>query len=147
MKKFNFSLETVLNYKEQTENNIRTEHAAILQQVINQEKKIEEIKQKERSTTDGLNEARSGGFNVLQIQTFEKYLNYLKGELKREHQVLAGLRRREEEKRAALIKARTETKSIDKLKEKRLMEYKKMEAKQEELFIEEIISRRNIIAQ
>ena len=29
MKKFKFSLETVLNYKEQNENNLRTEHAGM----------------------------------------------------------------------------------------------------------------------
>ena len=141
MKKFKFSLETVLNYKEQNENNLRAEHAAALQQVAKQEKIIEEIRQKQKQTADELNEKRSGGFNVLQIQTFEKYLNYLKGELKKELQVLDILKKKEEERRAALIAARTETKSISKLKEKRLTEYKKAEAKQEELDIEEFISR------
>lgn len=142
MKKFKFSLETVLNYKEQNENNLRAEHAAALQQVAKQEKIIEEIRQKQKQTADELNEKRSGGFNVLQIQTFEKYLNYLKGELKKELQVLDILKKKEEERRAALIAARTETKSISKLKEKRLTEYKKAEAKQEELDIEEFISRK-----
>lgn len=142
MKKFKFSLETVLNYKEQNENNLRAEHAAALQQVTKQEKIIEEIRQKQKQTADELNEKRSGGFNVLQIQTFEKYLNYLKGELKKELQVLDILKKKEEERRAALIAARTETKSISKLKEKRLTEYKKAEAKQEELDIEEFISRK-----
>lgn len=142
MKKFKFSLETVLNYKEQNENNLRAEHAAALQQVAKQEKIIEEIRQKQKQTADELNEKRSSGFNVLQIQTFEKYLNYLKGELKKELQVLEILKKKEEERRAALIAARTETKSISKLKEKRLTEYKKAEAKQEELDIEEFISRK-----
>lgn len=142
MKKFKFSLETVLNYKEQNENNLRAEHAAALQQVAKQEKIIEEIRQKQKQTADELNEKRSSGFNVLQIQTFEKYLNYLKGELKKELQVLDILKKKEEERRAALIAARTETKSISKLKEKRLTEYKKAEAKQEELDIEEFISRK-----
>ena len=134
MKKFKFSLETVLNYKEQNENNLRAEHAAALQQVAKQEKIIEEIRQKQKQTADELNEKRSSGFNVLQIQTFEKYLNYLKGELKKELQVLDILKKKEEERRAALIAARTETKSISKVKEKRLTEYKKAEAKQEERF-------------
>lgn len=81
MKKFKFSLETVLNYKEQNENNLRTEHAAALQRVAQQEKKIQEIRDKEKQTQDALNEQRSSGFNVLQVQTFEWYLNYLKGPL------------------------------------------------------------------
>ncbi len=142
MKKFKFSLETVLNYKEQNENNLRAEHAAALQQVAKQEKIIEEIRQKQKQTADELNEKRSRGFNALQMQTFEKYLNYLKGEMRKELQVLDILKKKEEERRAALIAARTETKSISKLKEKRLTEYKKAEAKQEELDIEEFISRK-----
>ncbi len=142
MKKFKFSLETVLNYKEQNENNLRAEHAAALQQVAKQEKIIEEIRQKQKQTADELNEKRSRGFNALQMQTFEKYLNYLKGEMRKELQVLDILKKKEEERRAALIAARTETKSISKLKEKRLTEYKKAEAKKEELDIEEFISRK-----
>ena len=146
MKKFKFSLETVLNYKEQNENNLRAEHAAALQQVIRQEEVIEELRQKARQTREEINEKRSGGFNVLQMQTFERYLNYLKGEIKKELRTLDTLKRKEEERRAALIEARTETKSIGKLKEKRLSEYKKLEAKQEELNIEEFISRKESLA-
>ena len=146
MKKFKFSLETVLNYKEQNENNLRAEHAAALQQVIRQEEVIEELRQKARQTREEINEKRSGGFNVLQMQTFERYLNYLKGEIKKELRTLDILKRKEEERRAALIEARAETKSIGKLKEKRLSEYKKLEAKQEELNIEEFISRKESLA-
>ena len=146
MKKFKFSLETVLNYKEQNENNLRAEHAAALQRVAQQEQKIQEIRDKEKQTQDALNEQRSSGFNVLQVQTFERYLNYLKGELKKELQTLDVLKKKEEERRAALIAARTETKSISKLKEKRLSEYKKLESKLEEQDIEEFISRRESLA-
>ena len=97
MKKFKFSLETVLNYKEQNENNLRAEHAAALQQVIRQEEVIEELRQKARQTREEINEKRSGGFNVLQMQTFERYLNYLKGEIKKELRTLDILKRKEEE--------------------------------------------------
>ena len=146
MKKFKFSLETVLSYKEQIENNLRTEHAAALKQVMQQEQKIEELKAKETKTREELNDYRSGGFKVLEIQTFEKYLSYLKGEINREMMVLAGLKRKEEEKRREFLQARTETKSITKLKEKRLEEYHKLESKLEELNIEEFISRKESLA-
>ena len=146
MKKFNFSLETVLSYKEQTEKNLRTEHAVILRQVIQQEQKVEELKEKERQTREELNNERAGGFRALQIQTFERYLNYLKGEINRELSILARIRSKEEEKRKELIEARTETKSISKLKEKRLDEYKKLEMKIEERDIEEFISQKKHLA-
>lgn len=146
MKKFNFTLETVLNYKAQSENNLRSEHAAILQRVHRQEQKIEELREKEQQTREEMNQKRSDGFNVLQMQTFERYLNYLKGELKKELRIYSELKKEEEEKRVALIAARTETKSIDKLKEKRLLEYKKAVAKQEEQDIEEFISHQGSVA-
>ena len=62
------------------------------------------------------------------------------------HQGCASEKKKEEERRAALIAARTETKSISKLKEKRLSEYKKLESKLEEQDIEEFISRRESLA-
>ncbi len=39
MKKFNFPLNTVLNYKDQVLDNLKNEHAQIVDQVVRQEKK------------------------------------------------------------------------------------------------------------
>ena len=43
MKKFHFSLETVLDYKQQILASLRAEHGAILAQVREQERPIEEL--------------------------------------------------------------------------------------------------------
>ena len=43
MKKFRFSLETVLDYKNQALNSLRAEHGAILAQVRAQEQVIENL--------------------------------------------------------------------------------------------------------
>lgn len=50
------------------------------------------------------------------------------------------LRVREEEKRQELIKAKTDTKSIDKLKEKKLEEYRYEVAKEQEQLVEEFVN-------
>ena len=46
----------------------------------------------------------------------------------------------EEKKREAVVEAKKETSSIEKLKEKKLDAYQKAVAKSEELFIEEFVS-------
>ena len=56
------------------------------------------------------------------------------------------LRVREEEKRQELIKAKTDTKSIDKLKEKKLEEYRYEVAKEQEQLVEEFVNHGLIVA-
>ena len=48
MKKFNFPLDTVLNYKDQVLENLKTEHAQILAGIAQQEERIEALMEKSR---------------------------------------------------------------------------------------------------
>ena len=50
------------------------------------------------------------------------------------------LKKQEEEKRQEVIRAKTETASLDKLKEKRKLEYDKNVRKEEERLVEEFVS-------
>ena len=118
MKKFSFALDKVLSYKRQYEESVRSEHAAILHKVTQQE----------------------AGCIILQIRTYESYLDYLQKEIANEQRILDVLRVREEEKRQELIKAKTDTKSIDKLKEKKLEEYRYEVAKEQEQLVEEFVN-------
>ena len=61
-------------------------------------------------------------------------------EIQRETRRLEELQAVEEKKREAVVEAKKETSSIEKLKEKKLDAYQKAVAKSEELFIEEFVS-------
>jgi len=146
MKKFSFALDKVLKYKQQYENSLRNEHAAIMQQVSAQERKVRELEEEERATRIQMDGQKQSGCRVQDLNTYQGYLSYLNGEVAREKKHLAVLKRREETKRKELIAAKTETTSIDKLKEKKLEEYRKLESKEQEQLIEEFVNHELSIA-
>ena len=140
MKKFSFALDKVLSYKRQYKESVRSEHAAILHKVTQQEEKIARLWEKDGETRREMDEVKKAGCIILQIRTYESYLDYLQKEIANEQRILDVLRVREEEKRQELIKAKTDTKSIDKLKEKKLEEYRYEVAKEQEQLVEEFVN-------
>ena len=140
MKKFRFSLETVLDYKNQALDALRAEHGAILAQVRAQEQLIEDLETEHRQADDDFTQRKLEGINVLDAMSFEQYLRSLERKLQEEYRKLDRLRRREEDKRAQVVEARKETATIEKLKEHKLDDYRRAEQKAEEQLIEEFVS-------
>ena len=140
MKKFRFSLETVLDYKNQALDALRAEHGAILAQVRTQEKVIEDLEAEHREADEEFTQRKLEGINILDALNYETYLRSLERKLQEEHRKLERLRKREEEKRAQVVEARKETATLEKLKEHKLEDYRKAEQKDEEQRIEEFVS-------
>ena len=140
MKKFRFSLETVLDYKNQALDALRAEHGAILAQVRAQEQLIEDLETEHRQADDDFTQRKLEGINVLDAMSFEQYLRSLERKLQEEYRKLDRLRRREEDKRAQVVEARKETATIEKLREHKLEDYRKAVQKSEETMIEEFVS-------
>ena len=140
MKKFRFSLETVLDYKNQALDALRAEHGAILAQVRTQEKGIEDLEAEHREADEEFTQRKLEGINILDALNYETYLRSLERKLQEEHRKLERLRKREEEKRAQVVEARKETATLEKLKEHKLEDYRKAEQKDEEQRIEEFVS-------
>lgn len=146
MKKFSFSLETVLDYKNQTLDALRMEHGAILAQVRAQEKVIEDLETEHRQADADFTQRKLEGINVLDAMSYEAYLRSLERKLQEEYRKLERLRKREEDKRAQVVEARKETAAIEKLKERKLEDYRKAEQKDEEQRIEEFVSTTRVMA-
>ena len=140
MKKFAFALDKVLEFKRQYENSIRNEHAAIMHEIRLQEERFAELSAKDKEIRDQMRREQEAGCQILRIHTFEGYLEYLKGEMFRVTQRLKNLRFQEEQKRRELIAAKTDTTSIDKLKDKKLQEYNYLAQREQEQLIEEFVN-------
>ena len=140
MKKFRFSLETVLDYKNQALDALRAEHGAILAQVRAQEQVIEGLETEYHSADADFTQRKLEGINILDAMSYEQYLRSLERKLQEEYRKLDRLRKREEEKRTQVVEARKETATIEKLKEHKLEDYRKAEQKAEEQRIEEFVS-------
>lgn len=146
MKKFFFSLDTVLSYKEQILENLKGEHARALLKVRECEEEIDRLFKERFSCGKRLDQIRQEGTMIRDISTYENYMEALRIRIENKTKELVVLQNQEEEKKQQVIEAKKETSSIDKLKERKIEEYNKQLQKQEELFIEEFVSTKNAMA-
>ncbi len=143
MKQFQFSLDKVLTYKEQIEENLRNEQAELLHRIASEERRLQDLHQEYSDYAEDLQLKKEEGCTVPTMQMYEAYMVNLDFKIRRSQQVIENLRRREEEKRQEVIQAKVERSSIEKIKEKRFNEYGEEVRKAEERFIEEFVSNVN----
>lgn len=140
MKKFKFSLDTVLDYKQQVLDAVKGEHASILAQVREQEDVLETVWQRYRDYDSEYRERKCTGMTIADATIYQGGLRALELEIQRETVRLEQLREQEEKKRGEMVEAKKETSSLEKLKEKKLDQYQKAYQKNEEQLIDEFVS-------
>ena len=140
MKKFQFSLDSVLSYKEQVLESLQGEHAAILARVHAQEQVLESVWQQYRDCDDEYRQRKAEGITILDATFYQDGLRVLEWHIQQETDKLEELKKREEAKRQEVVNAKIDTSSIEKLKEKKLEMYNKEVAKSEEVLIDEFVS-------
>lgn len=146
MKKFRFSLETVLDYKQQVLDALRTEHGAILAQVREQERLLEELEAAYRHMDHEFSRRKLEGIPIIDAMKYEQYLRAMERQIQEAAERLEELRSQEEAKRAEVVEAKKETSSIEKLREKKLDGYNKAVQKSEEAMIDELVSTKRVMA-
>ena len=140
MKKFKFSLDTVLSYKEQVLDALKGEHAAILVKVREQEDYLDGLWSKYRAYNAEYSQRKIEGMTILDATIYQSGLRHMETVIQQETERLETLRKEEEAKRQEVVEANKETSSLDKLKEKKLDLYNKSVQKAEEILIDEFVS-------
>ena len=140
MKKFRFSLETVLDYKQQILDSLRAEHGAILAQVREQEGVVAGLEEDHRTEDGEFTRRKLEGITILDAMGYEQHLRALERAIQEEQRKLDLLRRQEEKKREQVVEAKKETSTIEKLKEHKLEDYSKAAQKEQEQQIEEFVA-------
>ena len=140
VKKFSFSLDNVLNYKNQLLDSLMNEHANFLAEIRTQELLIKAVTEQYESCGRELKERQRQGIKVMDIYTYDNYMDVLAYRIKKEQEVLALIRKKEEMKRAQVVEAKKESASIERLKEKKIEIYNHAVQKEEELLIEEFVA-------
>ena len=120
MKKFKFSLDSVLSYKQQVLDALKGEHAAILAEVRAQEDVVEAAWRAYRDCNDEFCRRKMEGMIVSDAVFYETGLRVLERDIQRETDKLDALRKKEERKRREVVDAKIDTSSIEKLKEHKL---------------------------
>ena len=146
MKKFRFSLETVLDYKQEVLSALQTEHATVLARVHAQEELLEELENYYRELDAEFTERKLEGITILDAMQYEQYLRATERQIEEAVEILERLRAEAEAKRLEVVEAKKETSSIEKLREKKLDSYNKAVQKSEELIIEEFVTTARVMA-
>lgn len=140
MKRFQYRLETVLDYKNQILDNLKTEHAVIIQNVNRKQEEIRGLNKELAGFENEFDRAKETGIAIENYRLFDMCIGRMEEIIDQEKERLKVLRKQEEEKKQQVITAKVDTSKFEKLKEKKLKEYQKEEAKADEAFIEEFVS-------
>lgn len=139
MKRFQYSMEKVLDYKQQVLDALQIEHGTLLAQVRRQEAVLRAAERRYGETNETFRRKKEAGLTAAEAQSYELGLRVQEGEIRREADRLVQLRRQAESKRSQVVGARQETASLEKLKEKKLDLYQKELRKSEEHLIDELV--------
>ena len=142
MKKFKFQLDTVLRYKTQVLDIRLAEHGTALANVRRQEGVLERAISNRMACEDEYREMKQQGLTIADAMKYETGIEVLQRTVQRETDKLRELRKIEEQRRAALVEAKQETQSLEKLKEMKRGEYDSMVAKAEEKEIDDLVMAR-----
>lgn len=139
MKKFKFSLGTVLEYKDQVLNALRNEHGLLLAAIGEQEAVLAAAWTRYREYNDEFCERKRMGLSAVDALMYQSALRAQELEIQRETEKLEQMRVQEEKKRGEVVIAKQETASLEKLREHKLASYYKEIQKIEEQGVEEFV--------
>lgn len=140
MKKFQFSLETMLGYRQQILELKQQDYATAEGRVMEQERIIHSLQEEFDHHDQEFTRKKLEGITVMDALTTQMSLEALEREMKKQRAILRKLQVIAEEKRQEMIQAKQDTSSAEKLREKKLEAYNKEVAKNEEAMIDELVA-------
>lgn len=138
MKRFQFSLETVLDFKQRTLDSIQVEYATALSRLRQQEEVLERARQRYMDTNQDFRDRKLSGLTIAGMMSYEVGLQVLEREIHRELMRVEQLKREASEVHERLIASKVDTSSIELLRDKKLKHYNHELQKQEERLIDDL---------
>lgn len=142
MKKFQFQLQPVLNFKQQTLDALMTELSEAQMVAAAQERVRDEAFARLAAYDAEFAEKRAEGFTNLEALEYEAGQQVLERRARQEQRLLEQRQRELEAKRQQVVEARQETHAIEKLKEIRRSEYDYAAAKEDEKALDDLTAAR-----
>lgn len=142
MKKFQFALDTVLDYRRQVQDSLQVELSTLTAEVRRQEEILEAARRKYAQINQEYREKKAGGMRIAEVRSYEIALEVQEKAIIAEDTTLKKLQRQAEAKRRELVSAKQDASSVEKLREKKLLTYTKNLEKNEEKFIDDLVGAR-----
>ena len=140
MKKFQFGLDSVLGYRQQVLEGRQNEYARTLQKVAQQQDRVDDTQARYQDLNRRFREEAAHGITASDAMGFEMGLQVLEMEITRETSRLQELQAEAEQQRAKVLQAHQDAAILERLKEKQKDAYQKELQKQDERFIDELVS-------
>ncbi|MBP2072907.1 MULTISPECIES: flagellar export protein FliJ [Thermoanaerobacterium] len=140
MKKFRYSLETVLNIKEQKQKMEKEKLALLISKYELQKNKLNEILIKINETLEKNEMNAVMGISIMNLKQFNLYLETLYEKYNEQNEILKALENEIEKERRKLSDVSKEKEALENLKEKKYEEYKYQSLLEQNSIIDEQIS-------
>lgn len=140
MKKFQYSLETVMDYKTQLLDRVQREFSEAVARLRRQRQYLELLYERRRELETEFGRLKQRGGAIQRFQLFQEVLDRRSEEIRLEEGRLRKLQEETDRKQAELVEAKVDVSKFEKLKEHKLSDYQKEIQRADEQFIEEFIA-------
>lgn len=145
MKKFSFSLQKVLEIKEQVLENLKVELSNLNHDYKEVENEIAIMKSKYSDINIEFSEKSSVSISVGEMSYYKMLLSSILRKVENKEEEKEKILKKIEDKRNEIVSKNIEISSLEKLREKEMEKYNSALAKSEELFIEEFVSNKSMV--
>lgn len=140
MKKFKFSLEKILQLKEQILKNLKNDLSFLQLALKEKEAEIQDLWSKYCKTDNEYKDKSSKSIMPYEIAQYKDYMTYILNMIKKKEEEKAIILKKIEAKKQEIINMNIEISTLEKLKDKKLAKYNYKVQKMEEILIEEFVS-------
>lgn len=141
MKKFVFSLDKVLNFKAQTLDIKNNEMLKMQVELKEVEQKIYNLNNDFAETNQRMILDLQSGLAPMDMAAYKLYLNEINNKIRNYNMLKANLLNLIDKKMAIIIELKTDISGLEHLKEKQFGEYFRLNQKEQEINLEEFVSR------
>lgn len=140
MKKFSFSLQKLLNYKEQVFDAEMTTLAEMRAVLATLEGELADMQTERKTRYADFTSRAARGIAAIEMETHKNYITMLDFATKQKQNQIEMQQRAVDKQAEKVFECKMEISTMEKLREKKLEEYNSMVAKAEEIFIEEFVT-------
>jgi len=139
-RRFSFRFESILSLKEKDEDSKKNNLGLATKSLLQEEEHLTSLLQRRHEVT---NEIRTKTQNKLQIKDLQHYaskLEFIDGQINQQKTTVNQWEDKVDQCRFQLMEAKKQTKIFNRIKEKDLEDHHYMELKDEEMFIDQLVS-------
>jgi flagellar export protein FliJ len=140
MKKFQYNLQSVLEYKQRILDDLKEQYALRMKFVEEKKLEIQNLRAKADALTVEFDEVKKTGAAIEKFLMYSSMIDNLDKQVEMEKEALKILQANADKKKDEVVAANIDVNKFVKLKEKKQMLYKAQEQKDQEAFIDEFVS-------